>query len=76
MDSNRQKFDDLFSIQLLDLFFDIENFLKDNAISLLNKNNSYKQIEFIDMIYNNVVFNYTDFDGNNSENDDFVEVNY
>ena len=76
MDINRQKFDDLFSIQLLDLFFDIENYLKDNAISLLDKNNRNKQIDFIDMIYNNVLFNYTDFDGNNSENDDFVEVNY
>ena len=76
MDSNRQKFDDLFSIQLLDLFFDIENFLKDNAISLLNKNNTYKQIEFIDMIYDNVVFDYSEFDGNTSDNDEFTEVNY
>ena len=76
MDNNRQKFDDLFSIQLLDLFFDIENFLKDNAISLLNKNNTYKQIEFIDMIYDNVVFDYSEFDGNTSDNDEFTEVNY
>ena len=76
MDNNRQKFDDLFSIQLLDLLFDIENFLKDNAIQLLNKNNKNKQIDFIDMIYDNVVFNYSEFDGNTSDNEDFTEVNY
>ena len=76
MDNNRQKFDDLFSIQLLDLLFDIENYFKDNAISLLNKNNRNKQIDFIDMIYDNVVFDYTDLDGNISDNDEFTELNY
>ena len=76
MDSNRQKFDDLYSIQLLDLFIDIQRFLKDNAIVLLNKNNRNKQIDFIDMIYKNVDFNCNDLDGNNSDNDDFVEIIY
>ena len=76
MDSNRQKFDDLYSIQLLDLFIDIQEFLKDNAIVLLNKNNRNKQIDFIDMIYKNVDFNCNDLDGNTSDNDDFVEIIY
>jgi hypothetical protein len=76
MENNRQKFDDLYSIQLLDLFIDIQEFLKDNAIVLLNKNNRNKQIDFIDMIYKNVDFYYNDLDGNNSDNEDFVEIIY
>lgn len=76
MDSNRKKFDELFSIELIDLFHEIQNCIKDNAIDLLNNNNFNQHIEFVDLIYKNVIFNYNDFDDNTSDNDDFTEVNY
>ena len=76
MESNRQKFEELFSIELIDLFFQIKNYINENAIDLLNKNNYNQHSEFIDLIYKNVEFHHSDFDENTSDNDDFIEVNY
>ena len=76
MESNRQKFEELFSIELIDLFHEIKILIKDNAIDLLNNNNFNQHLEFIDLIYKNVQFNYNDFDDNISDNDEFTEVNY
>lgn len=75
MESNRQKFEELFSIELIDLFFQIKNYINENAIDLLNKNNYKQHLEFVDLIYKNVIFNYNDFDEITSDNDDFLEIN-
>lgn len=75
MESNRMKFDELFSIELIDLFYEIKNFINENAIDLLNKNNYKQHLEFVDLIYKNVIFNYNDFDEITSDNDDFLEIN-
>ena len=69
------KFDELFSIELIDLFYEIKNFINENAIDLLNKNNYKQHLEFVDLIYKNVIFNYNDFDEITSDNDDFLEIN-
>ena len=75
MESNRQKFEELFTVELIDLYHKIQKLIKDDAVDLLNNNNFNQHIEFIDLIYKNIVFNYNDFDDNTSDNDDFLEIN-
>ena len=50
MESNRQKFEELFSIELMDLFHEIQILIKDNAVDLLNSNNFNQHVEFIDFM--------------------------
>ena len=76
MESDRQKFEELFSIELIDLFFEIKKYINDNAVDLLNNNNNNQHLEFIDLIYQNIEFHNNDFNENTSDNDDFIEINY
>lgn len=75
MENNRKKFEELFSIEIIDLFHEIKNCIKDNGIDILNTN-SNQHLEFMDLIYKNVIFHYNEFDENASDNDEFTEVNY
>lgn len=68
------KFENLFLVELLDIYFDLNNYFEENAFDLLNSNSIYKSKEFIELIYNNTHTPIEDYDNSDEENNEFIYI--
>lgn len=68
------RFEHLFLVELLDTYFNLNNFCSDNAFDILNSDNPNKSKDFIDLIYNNTITPLEELMDDEEDNDDFYYV--
>ena len=73
-ETNKIIFDPIFAqrLELLDIHFDINLYLKDNAFDILNINDQKKTNDFIDLIFKNVYIPPENIESDNSEDEIFL----
>ena len=69
------KFQDFYLLDLIDIYFDINQYCKNNAFDILNSDNNNKNKDFIDLIYRNVYVPKEDLnDDEESDSEDFILI--
>ena len=58
-----KNFLDLYSLDLMDMYFDLNEYTRNNAFDLLNLNDTNKSNSFLDMIFKNIIIS------DNNDND-------